>query len=434
MNPSSALQGTLDPDYEHYWCLLLCFRGRQSNNWEGSLLLRLPHELRLDIWKHVLGRRVVHVRESTKELERLREYYRDTSPYYRCCSLVGCEAPLCVSRKTACDFQVSPHCPAFSSTEECPAHGCSSLCDAKSSRARFFARWIEYDGPVPRHIHPGWRREIRVCRKWYAESFGDPEGVQQDPQRRRPRGCFDPHCFCHFRAGLRLLRVCSVFKAELEPLLFATTLFSFAGATAFNCLIAVLSTRQRRLLRKIHLSLFDCHHIRPSKLRIDTICELVNVDALYLSLLWRIRCEEEADEWDESDAYVDRRLRNVLQWRVLPLKTVQVSFEEMEYLGLDKSAEIAERLEQQLLDPRGEQAHREDRQAWKEHWRPGEEKFAKLLKGGIPDDFSCSTSAFEESLADSDYDYQDEEDEEWILDWYDRDGGYMYRHEACGMC
>ena len=52
--------------------------------------------------------------------------------------------------------------------------------------------------------------------------------------------CDTSHCFCQFVGNLELLRTCRAMHAEIDPLLWATTLLSYCGVYSFEIFMNLL--------------------------------------------------------------------------------------------------------------------------------------------------------------------------------------------------
>ena len=264
-----------------------------NGDWSGNESVRTcralhccvyPSELRLEIWKHVVGKSIVHIWESStvdSDLGWLNESWED-----------GWDEPVppkYISKVADCQFFVCANC---NPAPDDSGMGCSCCGEPLFDEEK-------------RQYNCGCHPDHDSC----------PDAPDDDHQVQR-RQCDKTSCFYHWVSVVRLLRTSHGIHNELAPVLFAHTMFSFCGWRSVSRLLAFMSTAQRSMIRKLALAVPRIPHVSTPRFDLAMVRSLANVDILYLSLRWALSvpCAQPPvrDLWINDAGFRERRLRHVL--------------------------------------------------------------------------------------------------------------------------
>ncbi|MCJ1401468.1 hypothetical protein MMC11_004682 [Xylographa trunciseda] len=292
-----------------------------KRNAAESPLLRLPLEIRMKIWKEVLGDHQVHIVR----------IHRSRDPH------APSELDGTVSRGTSYD----PRIPLR-----------HYLCIQEQSEAAIYKQWrsdIEQRSAKSAHY---WKKHYNCCMVDYKCEY--------------PL-CTAPNCHGAERSSrklqLGLLRACRQIYVETNEVLWSTNTFSFEEIVLLRHFMAQRNAMQKRLLKKIHLKWvspppYRTVYRRPTPLSLATINAFRGLQTLHLNIVASFK-PHWAERWTEEESTRQTLVRDVLIFRALPLKVVTVTYDAQVYLPtlVDLPAaqrlELAESIRTRLLDPDG---------------------------------------------------------------------------------
>ena len=303
-----------------------------------SPLLRLPLEIRNNIWSEVLGNRLIHVRylyddelsfEANEELHSGMTWSRQL---HATCGSAW--------RHVVCERD----CPEAQENRRFTSDGETFLLQSHHACESD----LGYHTPEPEEFHGEW-------------------------------GYFD-----HEMMRLSILRSCRQIYVEANNILWTSNTFSFADSVTFRRFMMIRTIHQKRLIESLRLQMEWVDHQWTKSLNMALVRSLSGLRRLRLNIEHKLLFGSYESSKSHNLLYITTHFDGLKKLSTLPLTEVEIvvetpviGSEDHLWTKADRQ-DFAEGLRIILLNPKGAQIYAEDQLKWKEKCRREREYDAKI--------------------------------------------------------
>jgi len=303
-----------------------------KRNETESPLLKLPAEIRKQIWRALLGDRVIHVAHRRRD-----HFYSDP-----------CE----VEFDEHGEYVTPPTCPCFFGHPEW-RHG---VCTCKRTELEEFEAWKSETQA---------RAEAEKCGTRCGK-HAEGDVFYEDPCKE---SCLPQlvnvdsnHNHELEKLDLRALRACRQIYVEANPVLWTTNTFAFDCGYDFTLFAANRNTLQRQLWRSLRVNI-DIDHFASDEwnraFSMKVMRSLKNLRVLHAHISYDFY-QYMVDMWTQEEHRQNTPVAGLLKMMVLPWDVVTATyFNDLRgigrgyYIKAETELKFVEKLSDRMLDPKG---------------------------------------------------------------------------------